>query len=337
MSEQETTDTKTTIEQDFDEAYAAAKAVERWLGENTKMRALVLVEGTAPNLYLRADLELSEEAWGKAVAQHLTGIGYLNRASHASSLLMYERAFDAEWTPWVGVNVIAAAGRFTLKRSLRAPALPTLVRVIEVHGFEGDEWSCMSVEESDDLAASTDDPVVLNRLHDEFAASTRAAVGGNRRTPAATLTLMAEDDDLDVRCAVAVNPATPPEVADKLMDDDEAFVRAETALRGDRTAEQLSCLAWDTDGFVRSMAATNRKTPIADLVRIASSANGATTNEAEDIDRRHGAENAALNLFERQDEFLEWLRSFGDRAADGLADADTRFAWKIDLAASFIR
>ena len=71
------------------------------------------------------------------------------------------------------------------------------------------------------------------------------------------LSVLAEDEDVEVRQAVAENPSTPTEILSKLATDKIWYVRENVAGNHNTSQEILSMLANDEDCDVRLAAVNN--------------------------------------------------------------------------------
>jgi hypothetical protein len=89
----------------------------------------------------------------------------------------------------------------------------------------------------------------------------RKDLAQNPNTPPETLTLLARDENEDVRCYVAQNPNTPPEILTLLARDKDGDVRWGVALNHNTPPEILTILARDEYWGVRCGLADNPNTP----------------------------------------------------------------------------
>lgn len=115
------------------------------------------------------------------------------------------------------------------------------------------------------IADTTDDPKVLERLSNDEMNYLRAAVARNKYTPVDILAKLADDVSKDVRYNVAINSNTPSNVLIKLADDFEYEVRAGVARNESTPAEFIVKLASDENKYVRNNANNNPNNPNPDV------------------------------------------------------------------------
>lgn len=100
----------------------------------------------------------------------------------------------------------------------------------------------------------------------------RATAAGNFQLPPAILTKLSKDPSTLVRREVAINTNTPAEVRDALKGDPDTDVRHGVA-SWTKTPAVLDHLSNDKYVKVRNTVATNRRTPVETLWRMASNSN----------------------------------------------------------------
>ena len=85
----------------------------------------------------------------------------------------------------------------------------------------------------------------------------RKDLANNPNTPPEILTILARDEDWDVRCRVAQNPNTPPEILTLLARAENRYVRYGVANNPNTPPEILTLLARDEDSSVRCRVERN--------------------------------------------------------------------------------
>lgn len=101
----------------------------------------------------------------------------------------------------------------------------------------------------------------------------RRNVAKNPSTPVHILSMLATDNNVEVRYELAKNPNTPIKVLAQLATDYKAWVRYDVGKNTNATANILSQLATDNDAGVRRNVASNPSTPIEILSKLATDNN----------------------------------------------------------------
>jgi hypothetical protein len=112
-------------------------------------------------------------------------------------------------------------------------------------------------------------PTVLERLGQDAAAAVRAGVAGNLRTAPATLLQLAQDPEQSVRRLVAANPHSSRAALEQLAIDPDAVIAESLVQHIQASANLLASVAQNPNWSVKVAVASNVKTPVGTLIKIA--------------------------------------------------------------------
>jgi len=137
--------------------------------------------------------------------------------------------------------------------------LTALVRLLQLrqtdtHALLGSDWHNAFDAASRAFYAHTTDLTKLPLQE-------RKDLARNPNTPPEILTILARDENLNVRWRVARNPNTPPEILTILAQDKDEYVRWNVAQNPNTPPEILTTLARDEVSSVRRGVAQNPNTP----------------------------------------------------------------------------
>jgi len=114
-----------------------------------------------------------------------------------------------------------------------------------------------------------DMPELYRHLVSTLSEEGRDKVAKNTSTPPDILTMLAMDEDWQVRWGVAMNTSTPPDILTTLAEDPDVDVRWHVAGNTSTPPDILKTLGKDPDVFVRQRVAKNPHTPLSTLKALA--------------------------------------------------------------------
>ena len=128
------------------------------------------------------------------------------------------------------------------------------LRQTDTHALLGSDWHNAFESASRAFYAHTTDLTKLTIQE-------RKDLARNPNTPPEILTILARDENLNVRWRVARNPNTPPEILTILAQDKDEYVRWNVAQNPNTPPEILTILARDENYSVLWEVASNPNTP----------------------------------------------------------------------------